>query len=103
MVGDDGEHEDALTHDNNHHPVLLRLRVRCVLGGLGSLEARVNQLSDYERYERIQAKMRTLLHPTGALDSKSVRDEFMALWAKSEQIKNRHGGMPPQPEEKEQA
>lgn len=47
-------------------------------------------------YERASERMRAAftLHRD---------DEVQRAWEELEQIKNRHGGMPPQPEEKEQA
>ena len=53
-------------------------------------------LTDWERYNALQEMMLLISRVQGVagIDSKG----YQLLWAESEAIKNRHGGMPPSKE-----
>lgn len=51
---------------------------------------------DFTRYHEIQAQMRTMIKE-GKMDSAA----FTADWLECESIKNRHGGLPPPPDDYE--
>lgn len=49
--------------------------------------------SDFQKYQNLQTQMRNLI-----TEGKHDSPEFQAAWLASEEIKNRHGGLPAIPE-----
>lgn len=60
--------------------------------GQGAPASQPTQAEDYARYQAIQREWADLRKSGVAPDSEQIR----ALWAENEEIKNRHGGMPPE-------
>jgi len=58
-------------------------------------------MSDFERYTLLQKLMADILAESGALALD--RPIYNSLWAESERIKNKHGGMPPENTEQNQS
>jgi hypothetical protein len=52
-------------------------------------------VSDREHYEALQSAMKPLA-PLFAAGDPDATVEFIRLWETSEQLKNKHGGMPPE-------
>ncbi len=65
--------------------------IQCLRCGVGKVHPTLAE--DFERYHELQSRMRSLIEAMG-IDYLEVPD-VQRLWEECEEIKNRHGGMPP--------